>query len=153
MNDCGVLRTDFEFGLPRRANALLAMTNGGSRLCHCETPQGSWQSRAGTTGCVPIRSSLPPAASRNGWGMPHPYKCLSRIVCRAGTCPRRVQELPTAYKFVRLYRLPLRGTDGAPHPYISNYVRGSEHYSYSLFTIHHSLFTALFVKPCNRIYY
>ena len=37
--------------------------------------------------------------------------CALRTIlyCRAGTCPRRVQELPTLYKPVRLYRLPLRG--------------------------------------------
>ena len=44
-----------------------------------------------------------------GWGMPHPYNRLSKTNCRAGACPRRLQELPTLYKPVRLYRLPLRG--------------------------------------------
>ena len=34
-------------------------------------------------------TATPSAAARNGWGMPHPYKYLSRIVCGAGACPRR----------------------------------------------------------------
>ena len=36
---------------------------------------------------------------------------------RAGTRPRRMSELPTAYKYVRLYRLPLTRTAGTcPRP-------------------------------------
>ena len=34
----------------------------------------------------------------------------SQNECRAGTCPKPVQELPTLYKLVPLYRLPLTRT-------------------------------------------
>ena len=47
-----------------------------------------------------------------------PGRRALRSVCRRCSVgrdhwARRVQKLPTAYKSVRMYRLPLRGTDGA----------------------------------------
>ena len=46
----------------------------------------------GTTKCVQISFISTVCRFAVGWGMPHPYKHLSRIVCRAGTCPRRCRN-------------------------------------------------------------
>ncbi len=65
---------------------------------------------AGTTDCVQIRSSAPSAASRTDGACPIPTAVYRKISVGRGHAP--AGELPTAHKFVRLHRLPLRGRMG-----------------------------------------
>ena len=112
-----------------RARCAFAMTRPATPVCHCE--EGVSPTRQSRN--HQIRTNLFVCTVRRfagGWGMPHPYIPLSHPLCRAGTCPRRVQalsietvgrdhwarrvqELPNPHKPIRPHRPPLRGTDGA----------------------------------------